>query len=204
MKKHPALAVVEFCDIPTGMFATDAMLKKAPIGFVKCGSISRGRYLTIIGGTTASVDEAFAEALAVGGDGVIDSILLADVHPRVFEAVAGERCVGGEGAVAILETDTVASNVRAAEVALKATTVGLIEIRLADTGLSGKGLSVYQGELFDIEEAVRVARSYLEEAGVAVRHRIIAQPHESLMAQVARSTWFGSQTVLELDGEEAG
>jgi microcompartment protein CcmL/EutN len=203
MKKYPALAVVEFCDIPTGVFATDAMLKKAPIAFVKCGSISRGRYLTIVGGTTASVEEAFAEALAVGSDGVIDSILLADVHPRVFEAVAGERRVDGEGAIAILETDTVASNVRAAEVALKATTVGLIEIRLADTGLSGKGLSVYQGELFDIEEAVRVARSYLDEAGITVRHRIIAQPHESLLAQIARSTWFGSQTVLELDGEAA-
>jgi len=204
MKKHPALAVVEFSDIPTGMYATDAMLKKAPIAFVKCGSISRGRYLTIIGGTTASVDEAMAEGLAAGAESVLDSILLADVHPRVFEAVAGERWIGGDGAIAILETDTVASNVRAAEMALKATTVGLIEIRLADTGLSGKGLSVYQGELFDIEEAVRVARSYLDDAGVAVRYRIIAQPHESLMAQVGRSTWFGSQIVLELDGEDVG
>jgi microcompartment protein CcmL/EutN len=34
MKKHPAIAVVEFDEIPTGMSATDAMLKKAPIAFV--------------------------------------------------------------------------------------------------------------------------------------------------------------------------
>ena len=72
MKKHPALAIVEFSDIPTGMFATDAMLKKAPIAFVKCGTISRGRYLTLIGGTTASVDESLAEGLVHGGDSVLD------------------------------------------------------------------------------------------------------------------------------------
>ncbi len=35
MKKAPALAVIEFSDIPIGIDATDAMLKKAPIAFVK-------------------------------------------------------------------------------------------------------------------------------------------------------------------------
>jgi microcompartment protein CcmL/EutN len=204
MKKHTALAIVEFSDIPTGMFATDAMLKKAPIGFIKCGTISRGRYLTLIGGTTASVDEALAEGLAQGGDCVLDRIMLADVHPRVYEAVAGQRRPGGKGAIAVIETDTVASNVRAAEAALKATTVELIEIRLADSGLSGKGVSLYEGELFEIEEAVRVASAFLEEAGVPSRHRIIASPHESLVAQIAASTWFGSQSVLELEGEKIG
>ena len=72
MKKHPAIAVIEFSDIPTGMSATDAMLKKAPIAFVKCGSITRGRYLTLIGGSTASVDESLREGLAHGGPGVLD------------------------------------------------------------------------------------------------------------------------------------
>lgn len=202
MNKHTALAIVEFSDIPAGMFATDALLKKAPIAFVKCGTISRGRYLTLFGGTTASVDEALAEGLAQGGDGVLDHIMLADVHPRVYEAIAGARRTGS-GALAVIETDTVASNVRAAEAALKSTAVELIEIRLADTGLSGKGVSIYQGDLHQIEEAVAVATRFLDHAGVPARHRIIASPHESLVRQIATSTWFGSQQVLELDGEAA-
>lgn len=204
MKKHPALAIIEFSDIPAGIYATDAMLKKAPIAFIKCGSISRGRYLTLIGGTTASVDEALSAGIVYGADHVLDHIMLADVHPRVYGAIVGERQPGGTGALAIIETDTVASNVRAAEAALKATAVDLIEIRLADTGLSGKGISLYQGDLHQIEEAVGVASRYLQQAGATVRHRIIAAPHESLVRQVSTSTWFGSQVVLELEGETTG
>ncbi len=203
MKKHPAIAVIEFSEIPVGMSATDAMLKKAPIAFVKCGTITRGRYITLIGGTTASVGESLAEGLAHGAEGVLDHILLADVHPRVYEAIVGARKVGGDGALAVIETDTVASNVRAAEAALKATPVELLEIRLADTGLSGKGVSVYQGDLFNIQAAVDVAMRFLDEAGVPARHRIIAAPHEALLRQIETSTWFDSQQVLELEGETA-
>jgi len=201
MKKHAALAIVEFRDIPVGMFATDAMLKKAPIAFVKCGTITSGRYLTLIGGTTASVEESLREGIFHGAESVLDHILLADVHPRVYEAILGWRKPGSSGALAIIETDTVATNVRAAEAALKGTPVDLIEIRLADSGLSGKGISVYQGSLPDIEAAIDIATRYLEHAGGQLRHRIISSPHEALIKQIEASTWFGSQTVLDLDGE---
>ena len=201
MKKHPAIAVIEFSDIPTGMSATDAMLKKAPIAFVKCGTITRGRYLTLIGGSTASVDEALQEGRAHGGPSVLDHLLLADVHPRVYEAILGWRKPGNAGALAIIETDTVAANVRAAEAAMKGTPIELIEIRLADTGLSGRGLSVYQGSLPDIEAAIEIATRYVDQSGGQLRHRIISRPHGGLIKQIETSTWFGSQTVLDLDGE---
>lgn len=201
MKKHPAIAVIEFSDIPTGMSATDAMLKKAPIAFVKCGTVSHGRYLTLIGGSTASVDESLQEGMAHGGPSVLDHLLLADVHPRVYEAILGWRKPGNAGALAIIETDTVAANVRAAEAALKGTPIDLIEIRLADTGLSGRGLSVYQGSLPDIEAAIEIATRYVDQSGGQLRHRIISRPHEALVKQIETSTWFGSQTVLDLDGE---
>ena len=201
MKRHPAIAVVEFNDIPAGMSTTDAMLKKAPIAFVKCGTITRGRYLTLIGGSTASVDEAFREGLAHGGPSVVDHLLLADVHPRVYEAILGWRKPGNSGALAIIETDTVAANVGAAEAALKGTPVDLIEIRLADSGLSGHGLSVYQGELPDIEAAIDIARAHVGRSGGQLRHRIIPSPHEGLIKQIEKSTWFASQDVLDLGGE---
>jgi len=203
MKKHPAIAIVEFSDISTGMFATDAMLKVAPIAFIKCGTVSHGRYLTFVGGTTASVEESLQAGLFHGGPSVLDHLLLADIHPRVYEAMLGWRKPGSTGALAIIETDTVATNVRAAEAALKGTPVDLLEIRLADTGLSGKGLSIYQGSLPDIEAAIDLASRYLGEAGSQLRHRIISSPHEALIKQIETSTWFGSQTKLDLEGEMA-
>jgi microcompartment protein CcmL/EutN len=203
MKKHPAIAIIEFRDIAVGIVATDAMLKKAPIGFVKSGTISRGRYLTLIGGTTASVEESLAEGLFHGGESVLDHVLLADVHPQVYDAILGVRKPVGSGSLAIIETGTVSSNVRAAELALKGTPVDLIEIRLADTGLSGKGLSIVQGELHDVEAAVDIVVRYLQSFGGEVVYKIISAPHEGLSQQVQASTYFGSAALLELEGEES-
>jgi microcompartment protein CcmL/EutN len=203
MKKVPALAVIEFREIPLGILATDAMLKKAPIAFVKSGTITRGRFLTVIGGSTAAVEESLAEGLVCGGEAVLDHLLLADVHPRVFDAILGERRPGGTGALAVIETETVASNVRAAEAALKGTDVELVEIRLADTGLSGKGISIYRGELHDVEAAVSIILGYVERAGGDVRYRVIPSPHEALARQIGAGTEFASAALLDLDGEVA-
>ena len=201
MKKASALALIEFGDISAGIYAVDALLKKAPIAFIKCGTISRGRYLALIGGTTASVEESLGEGIAQGGESVLDRIMLADVHPRVYDAIVGTRRTGGHGALAIIETDTVAANVRAAEAALKGTPVDLVEIRLADSGLSGRGLSLYRGALPDIEAAIDIVTRYLGQSGGELRHRIISAPHEALVRQIEASTWFGSQDVLDLGGE---
>jgi microcompartment protein CcmL/EutN len=201
MKKAPALSVIEFRDIPSGIDATDAMLKKAPIAFVKSGTITRGRFLTLIGGSTASVEESLAEGLARAGENVLDHLLLADVHPRVYDAVLGGRRSAGAGALAVIETDTVASNIRAAELALKGTPVELVELRLADSGLSGKGVSIYQGELPDIEAAVEIVLDFLRQQGGEVRHTIVSSPHDALARQIGGGTSFDSAALLELDGE---
>jgi microcompartment protein CcmL/EutN len=201
MKKAPALAVIEFSDIPSGIDATDAMLKKAPIAFVKSGTITRGRFLTLIGGSTGAVEESLGEALFRAGGRVVDHLLLADVHPRVYDAILGGRRTSVTGSLAIIETDTVASSVRAAELALKGTPVELVELRLADSGLSGKGVSIYQGDLPDIEAAVEIVTGYLREVGGEVRHTIISSPHEALGRQIGGGTSFASAALLELDGE---
>lgn len=198
MKRYPAMAVVEFRDIPKGMYATDQMLKKAPIAFVRCGTISRGRYLTVIGGTTASVDESFQEGLFWGGESVLDSVLLADVHPQVHDSILGTRRTAATGAMAIVETPTVASNVRAAELALKGTPIELVELRLADLELSGKGLSIYQGELHDLEAAMDLVAARL---GTTVDYRVLPMPHEAMNQRTATPSPFGEASLMELDGE---
>ena len=202
MKRHPAIAAIEFGEIAIGLVATDALLKRSPIAFLKCGTISRGRFLALFGGTTASVEEACHEGLLQGGDSVLDHVLLADVHARVYDAILGHRRPVGAGSLAIIETATVSSNIHAAELALKGTPVDLIEIRLADAGLWGKGLSIVHGKLHDVEAAVEIAADFLQSAGVEAGFKIIPAPHEALADQVGASTCFGSAALLELDGEE--
>lgn len=201
MKAHPAIAVIDFADIPAGVLATDAMVKKAPIALLRCGTVTGGRFLTVIGGSTASVAEAFDEGMYWGGSNVLDQVFLADVHPQLYEALFGHREVGSGGTMAVLTTDAVPASVRAAEAALKGTPVALAEIRLADRGLAGKGLIVLRGELHDVEAAVSLALAAAG-PGRQVSHRILTSPHEALWHQVDSATLFDAVPPLELEGED--
>lgn len=202
MKKDPAIAALEFRDIAAGMLATDALLKKAPIGWIKSGTISRGRYLTLIGGTTASVEESHQEGVWSAGENMVDHLFLPDIHPDLYEGVQGKRtpCTK-EAALGIVETDTVCGNLLAAERVLKGTPVHLVEIRLADPFLHGKGVSIFSGELHDIEAAMDLAVSFVQARGAHVVHRILTSPHDSMLDQINHSTTFVDARWLELQGE---
>jgi microcompartment protein CcmL/EutN len=203
LKKFPAIAVVEFGSIADGIYTTDAILKKAPIAMIRSGTVSGGRYLTIFGGTTGSVSESLSEALVVGAGGVLDHTFLPDVHPKVHDAALGKRTGCEQEAIAILETDTVAANIRAAEAAIKGTEVVLVEIRLAEYEMSGKAISVYNGELHEIETAMAIANDALRGRSAFTRHRIIARPHDTVIRQLDATTRFADAKPQELDGEEA-
>ncbi len=201
MKTYPAIAALEFDDIAAGIAATDAMLKRAPIAFFKCGTITHGRYLTLLGGTTASVIESAGEGVRHAGDHLLDHVVLPDVHPRLFEGVLGNRHPRNAGSLAILETTTVCASIRGAEAALKGTAIQLIEIRLADSGLAGKATVVFEGALHDIEAGVALAVARIGETAAQLSYRVIAAPHDATTAQIAHGTSFRSSLLIELEGE---
>ena len=203
MKKFSAIAVVEFSSIADGIFTTDAILKKSPIAMIKSGTVSGGRYLTIFGGTTGSVGESLTEALTVGAGSVLDHAFLPDVHLKVHDAALGKRAACEQEAVAILETDTVAANIRAAEAAIKGTEVTLVEIRLAEYEMSGKAISVYNGELHEIESAMAIANDTLRGRSAFAHHRVIARPHDAVTSQLDATTRYADTKPHELEGEEA-
>jgi microcompartment protein CcmL/EutN len=202
VRRYPSIAVIEFASMADGIFCTDALLKKAPIGMIKAGTVSGGRYLIIIGGSTGSVDESLQEAIGVSEGGVLDHVFLPDIHDSVHDLVLGKRGKVTDDPIAILETDTVSANIRAAELALKGTDVRLVEIRIADYEMSGKAISIYNGNLYEIEAAMDLAHAFLHDRKEYVKHRIIPNPHEMLAAQIGKGTRFATGTPLELEGEE--
>jgi microcompartment protein CcmL/EutN len=195
MKKASALAVLDFEDIPTGIYAVDAILKKAPIAFVRAGTVTRGRYLVVFGGSTGSTLESLNEALALTGTVILDHAFLPDIHPDLFDAVFGTR-KKANGSLLILETETASSIVRAVEAAMKGTPVELIEVRLSDTGLAGKGIALLAGSLPDIQSAAALAGQHAR-----VSYRLIAAPHDVLERDITAATRFEVAPLLELDGE---
>lgn len=200
MQRASTIAVLDFAEIPAGVAATDAMLKRAPVSFVRSGSVTRGHFLTVLGGSTAAVQEALRAGIEVGGSAILDLVLLADVHPLLLDGILGRRHPVS-GPLALLETDTAAAAVRAAERALKGAMVELVEVRLADAGLSGKGLVVLCGALHDLDAAVELATSELSAGDRRLRTRVIPAPHPATVDQTSRTTRFEDSELLDLGGE---
>lgn len=201
MKPFPAIATLEFREIAAGMIATDAMVKKSPIALLRSGTISAGRWLTLVGGSTAAVEEAHAEGLRVGAESVADHVFLPDVDEQLFAALDGARQPTQGDALGILETATVSCNFRATEVALKTAPLTLLELRFGDAVLAGKAVSLLHGVLHDVQAGMGAAVDRLSAAGVPVSHRIITAPHFAVFLGVNQTTGFHEGRGLALEGE---
>lgn len=202
MNRYPAIALIEFSSVAVGIKAGDAMVKRAPITVLKSGTVHNGKYLVFVGGSVASVSESYDAGLSVGGDLVIDRVLLADVHPQVHDAVLGARQTCSSDALGIIETSTVAAMVRATDAGVKGADVQIVEIRLADD-LGGKALSIFAGRVEDVEAAVEIAKGVVTPADFWLQATLIPRLHAQMAKQIDKSTYFARAAVQKLEDGEA-
>ena len=177
MPMQPAIALLEFDSIAVGIETGDAMVKRAPLDVIKAGTVHPGKYLVLIGGRVADVEEALDAGRSTGAGHLIDEMLLPDVHDDVVSALVGGRESGTGEALGIVETTTVAAIIEAADAGVKGASVTLREIRMAD-GLGGKGYLLFSGPVAEVEAAVEIGTGRVEEQVVA--SRVIAQIHEEM------------------------
>lgn len=183
-ERDPAIGLLEFDSIANGIRAGDAMVKAAPVGSIHAGTVHPGKYIVLVGGDTASVEEA----LEAGRDGVARELFLPDVHPAVPEAMVAGGHAGLEAeALGVVETTTVAAAIAAADAGVKAARVGLAALRLAD-GLGGKGYVLFTGSVAEVEAAMDAAAAAAGEALVATA--LLPQLHEEMVENLAADLRF--------------
>jgi microcompartment protein CcmL/EutN len=185
---QPAIAVLEFSSVADGIIAGDAMIKGAPLTALRTGTVQPGKYLVLVGGDTASVEEAVAAGEEVGSQSHLSTVFLPDVHPDVVEAIRGARAMGEGEALGIIETTRVTSLIQSADSGRKAAAVTLLTLEMAD-GLGGKGYLLFVGTVAEVEAAV--------EAGVGsipteelVASRLIAQLHPEMREDLVETPFF--------------
>ncbi len=185
----PALALVEFDSIAAGIMAGDAMVKKAPVARIVAGTVHPGRYLVLVSGEVAPVQEALAAGLAAGSGAILDHVFLPGVHPDLPAGIAAGRRPDPIEALGIVETASVAAAIRAADAGLKGALVTLLELRLAD-GLGGKGLAFFSGALTDVEAAMAIACEAIAEGGHLLNAVVIPQLHAEMAENLLDNSRF--------------
>ncbi len=178
---RPALACIELSSIALGHRMCDEMAKKAPIRVLESVTICPGKYLVIIAGETEMVNESFHKGLEVGGNTVVDTLLLPNAHEQLIPAIEATPVVDEVKAIGVVETLAVASAILGADAACKRADITLIEMRLA-RGLGGKAFFTLTGEQADVEASVAAAVELLgHESGLLLRTEVIPRPHPELV-----------------------
>lgn len=189
---QPAIALLEFDSIAIGVRAGNAMVKRAPVEVTYAGTVHPGKYLVLVGGDVACVEESYAAGLEAGREALVDRLFLPAVHPDVAKMLRGARGrITGE-ALGVVETRTVASTVGAADRGIKGAEVQLVEIRLADR-LGGKAYCVFTGSVADVEAAVDLAVDSLEDPGVLVARVVIPDFHDEMLENFEAATEFAAR-----------
>jgi microcompartment protein CcmL/EutN len=189
---QPAIALLEFDSIAIGVRAGDAMVKRAPVEVTYAGTVHPGKYLVLVGGDVASVEEAYAAGLDAGREALVDQVFLPAVHPEVVRILRGMRGrITGE-AIGVVETRTAASTIGAADRGRKGAEVELVEIRLADR-IGGKAYCVFSGAVSDVQAAVELAVAHLDDPGSLIAQVVIPDCHSEMLANLEAATEFGTR-----------
>lgn len=172
-----ALGLVELTSIARGFIVADAMVKKAPIELLLSEAISGGKYLVMVGGDVASVEESLKDGRELADNTLVDELFIPQLHHQVRLGLLNqfEKLLSLES-LAIVETKTVASSIVACDQALKTAEVNLRDLRLGK-GIGGKGYFVVSGALHEVQAAHEAARAIVETRGTLVRSEVITQAH---------------------------
>lgn len=189
---EPAVGLLEFSSIAKGIEAGDAMVKRAPLQVIRAGTVHPGKYLVLVGGLTADVEEAVQAGQEVAGDALVDVVYLPDVHPDVVASIAGARREDGGEALGVIEAPTAAATIDAADAGVKGAEVTIRDLRLADD-LGGKGYVLFGGEVAEVEAAIGYGLSRTADSGQDVTHVVISRLHAEMRENLIADPRFGER-----------
>jgi len=178
-----AIGLVELRSIARGMKTTDAMLKAADVELLRAHVVCPGKYIILVAGSISQVRSAVTLGQEIAPEVVVDHFILSNVHPSVFPALTATTEIEKVRAIGVVETFTLAASIVAADIAVKAAPVDLIEIRLP-FAMGGKAFTVFTGEVSAVRSAVNTAAEKLKDEGVIDSFEVIPSPHKDLIEKL--------------------
>ncbi len=153
-----AICLAELNSIAKGIEVADYMIKAAQVEIIRCSTICPGKYVIIVSGDVSDVKIAMKEVEEKSAHYLVDSLLIPNVHEQLIPALTMTNAVEENSAVGVIECFSVATAILAADTAVKAANISLIEIRMG-LAIGGKGLVTMCGTVSDVKAAIAAATS---------------------------------------------
>jgi len=178
-----SLGLIEMRSIATGIKTADEMLKSADVELIMSSPICPGKYVILVAGNVGSVKNAVETGIRVAAVFLVESHIINNLDDKIIPALSATTEIKEIKSIGVIETISALTSVKAGDIAVKASSVELIEIRIA-RGLGGKGFVVLTGELSSVKSAVQTCLSELREGGEIVSTSVIPSPHPGLIAKL--------------------
>jgi len=184
MVMERAIGVIEFRSIAVGIAAVDKIVKASQVNIVDAKSICPGKYYILFSGGASEVENSYNNVILSESERfIVDGITIKNIYPQIMAAITQTSEIKELKAIGIIETLTSPSIFYAADRAVKASDVDLVEIRIA-RALGGKNTCVLNGDISSVKESVMAGIEYAKEKDFLVDYQIIASPHESIYKAV--------------------
>ena len=180
----PAIAVLEVSSIARGLVASDAMVKRAHVRLLRADPVTPGKYVIVLTGGEAEVEEALGAGREAAGAEELDVLLLPYAHAAIVPALDGVERTAVTGSLGVLELGSVAATLLAADAALKAAQTTLVALHLA-RGIGGKGYFVLAGSQDSVEASLDAGDAIVEPR-LRVGRELIARPHADTLWALGR------------------
>lgn len=174
-----AIGVIEIKTISKGYLVSDGILDLVSVEIVMAQPVCPGKFVLILAGGVAEVENAVAFANRKYSEAVVDSTVLGRIEEEVYLSLVGAAETAQRGAVGIIETFSIAAVIQAADTAVKTSGVEIMEIRIA-RGMGGKCYALFTGSVSNVEDAVKNGGAQATEEGLLVDTAVIASPHTEL------------------------
>ncbi len=123
---NDAVGFLELNSIARGVEAADILLKTADVSLVFAKASCPGKYYILFTGEVAAVRSSMEAGAAKGGENVVDTCVIPNIHPQVVKAVNMTAYPEVMEAVGVMEFYSVTASVYSADAAVKAADVELL------------------------------------------------------------------------------
>jgi len=173
-----AIGLVEFNSIARGIEVADQMLKTANVEIIISTATCPGKYITLVHGDVAAVENSVKSAVRLGGEFLVDDLIIPNVDDQIFPAITGSSSIEKIRAIGVIESFSIASMIVAADAGVKAANVELLELRLG-SGIGGKSYVIMTGDVSDVNASVEVGVNAIKDTGNIVAYTVIPSPHDN-------------------------
>lgn len=174
------IGFLELNSIARGIEAADIMVKTADVSLIVARPSCPGKYHVLVTGEVAAVKASLDAGKYCAEECVVDSVVIPRVHPQVISAISLASMPDEIMALGVIEFMSVTGAIYAADAAVKAAQIDLIEVRLG-TGIGGKSFVTLTGEVGAVEESVKAGAAAGKESGLLLNTVVIPNPHRDLV-----------------------